>query len=195
MKQTRLKKGDILEVPLPNGETGFIQYVYPDAWGDLIGIYDYTIDWDEKVNIEELKSKKFKFYPILTRINQGRRLSEDFKSFEEIKKKIALSEVYIKMATDPSHDYNWKIIGNIKIENFTYPNFIWKEGGTLSPGRITKWYLFNGRENVEIDNKLPNEYKQLEYQSSEPPAAIVELIMNNTTKVRKMDRDMIKKGY
>jgi hypothetical protein len=195
MSMVRLKKGDVLEVPLPNGKKGFIQYIYPDKWGDLIGIYDYTIDWDEKVDVEKLKSKEFKFYPILTRINQGKQLSEQFKHLEKLQRLGYASEVFIQMASDPAHDYNWKIIDNIKIEDFAYPNFIWKEAGATAKNKITRWYLYDGKENIEIGKKLPNEYKHLEYQVSQPPEIIVELIMNNTTKNRNIDREMVKKGY
>jgi len=101
MKRIYLKIGDVIEIPLPNGKKGFVQYVYKDWWGDLVGIYDYVVDAKDKVDLNELARMKFKFYPILPRIKQGIRLSDSLSNIERVNTSvISLSDTFLEMAAD-----------------------------------------------------------------------------------------------
>ena len=194
-KRFRLTLGDIFEVPLPNGRKGFIQYLGKDYWGDMVGIYAYITDTDKKVDLDELKNIKFKFKPLVTRIRQGMKLSEYPKYFEKLKSMGTTFRPEIqKLLQEPHTACDWKRIGNINVENFAYPNFIWKEGAFEYRDQITKWYLFNGKENVLLGKRLPREYKNLEYHSSLPPLSIVDFILHGTDKNRKTHLEMIHKG-
>jgi len=80
------------------------------------------------------------------------------------------------------------------VENFVYPNFIWKEGALEHRNVPTRWYLFNGKDSIDLGKKLPKEHKTLEYQSNVSPDTIVQLIMNKKIKSREIEREMIERG-
>ena len=191
MQRIRFKVGDIIEVPLPNGKTAFAHYLMRDYWGDMIGIYDYVVNLDEEVDLELLHNKKYKIFPILTRVRQGMRLSESLARVEEIEASgIVLSKSFLTMARDAKRNYNWKVVGNIPAENFKYPGFIWKDGGSHSKNVVTRWHFFDGKSNIEIGKRLPNEYKKLAYQANFPPEGVVERILTD----KDPDADLIQRG-
>jgi len=56
----------------------------------------------------------------------------------------------------------WTIIGRFAVEGFKYPGFI----GALydeKTGEARMWYFWNGEKDIQIGEKLPEEYKSLEY--------------------------------
>lgn len=63
-------------------------------------------------------------------------------------------------------------------------------GGPYSKNVVTKWYLYNGHDNIEIGKRLPREYKQHEYMMSCSPDGIINRILAS----RKPDEDLIKNG-
>jgi hypothetical protein len=162
MKSTRLYVGDIIEIPLPNGKKALAHYLFRDHWGDIIGVFDYQPHQTETVDLDVLIEKPFAFSPILTRINVG-----------------------IK-----SPDYKWKIIGRKSVEHFVYPNFVWKDGGPYVKNSITKWYLSDGKSDVEVGVRLPKKYIDLEYQANYAPAAVIERIISG----KKNFADVIQNG-
>jgi hypothetical protein len=191
----RLKIGDIIEVPLLDGEKGFIQYLFNDKWGNLIGIFDFTLPLNRDVDIEQFSNKPFKFFPILTRIREGFVLSKTAERIEELKKyHIEPHAIFNEILTNPNRDFNWKIVGNKPVTDFIYPNFIWKEGGRSAKNTPTRWYLYTGEKNIELGKKLPEKYKSLEYMTSFPATSIINLIQNNHDDGRNIDRSMIEKS-
>jgi hypothetical protein len=189
----RLQIGDIIEVPLMNRKKGFIQYFYRDNWGDLIGVFDYTIPINDTVDISALITHKFKFYPILTRINSGFKLSKFAENIDEFKKyKMEPPILYLKILEDPDTDYNWKKIGNNKVLNFSYPNFIWREGELVSSNTQSHWYLYDGINNIDIGLNLPKAYRKYAFKVNLPAISIVNLIQFNHDKSYDIWRSMIK---
>lgn len=91
----RLKKFDIIEVPLDNNKKVFIQYLENDKWGKLIAVFNYFVSGADQIKISDLHGKKWLFPPIIVRINS--------KTLEQ---------------------NNWKIIGNLPQDNFVFPSFV-----------------------------------------------------------------------
>ncbi|HEX7018163.1 MAG TPA: hypothetical protein VF209_04630 [Patescibacteria group bacterium] len=173
----QLKIGDVIEIPLPNGKKAFAHYLAKDFWGDLIGVFDYLADINEKINLEQIETKKFKFPPVFTRIKDGMELSQLFTHFDEIiAAGLSLSEADIKMMSDKSTNYDWKVVGNIPIKDFTFPKFLWKEGGShsLAP---SMWYLYDGETDITIGKTIPQKYSDLEYKANYSPTSIVDRIL------------------
>jgi len=162
MTQGRLKIGDIIEIPLPNKKKAYAHYMAKNNWGDLIKVFDYISDSNELCNIELLRSKKYKFGPILTRIRVGIKSSE----------------------------HNWRIVGNIKVESFKKPFFIWKDGGPLSIETTTRWYIYDGVKSEEVGKHLPERLKSLEYMTNYSPSSVVKRIVTN----KSPDQELISSG-
>lgn len=162
MTQGRLKIGDIIEIPLPNRKKAYAHYFGKNKWGDLLAVFDYSSDANQVFRIENLQANQYKFGPLLTRIMLG-----------------------IK---SPTH--KWKIVGNIPLTNLSKPHFIWKDGGPLSKGITTKWYVYDGVESKEVGKHLPDEFKKLEYMTNYSPGSLVKRILTN----KSIDQDLISKG-
>jgi hypothetical protein len=65
MSKTKIKAGDIFEIPLSNGQRAFGQYVFFDKkMGPLVQIFDLIRK--EDVYIDELKHAQLLFPPIIT---------------------------------------------------------------------------------------------------------------------------------
>ncbi len=85
----------------------------------------------------------------------------------------------------------WKIIDNMPVGKFTYPNFV----STLyneKTGKSGIWYLYNGEKDTRIGPNLPDELKKLEFlivwsphdvvhriETGEYPFPYRDLIMHN----------------
>lgn len=138
--------GDILEINLPNKKKAYAQYIYKDKHnGDLIKVFNYFRSNNEKVEIEQLKKSSLIFPPVFTSVKNA------------IEK------------------HNWIVIGNTRIENFIFPNFI----STIYylNGKAGTWFLYDGQRDIPLGKTLPEEYKKLEFLSLYSPELIVERIM------------------
>lgn len=192
-KPIRVKNGDIIEIPLPGRKKTFAQFLLRDKWGDLISVFDYVVDYDKKVDINTLRKQKAKLPPILTRLKHGFILSGLVSHLNEFKANgIELEQFELDLLTDKTIDPNWKIIGNIPVKNFVYPNFIWKEGGPESKIIVTRshWFLYDGQKDIEIGKSLPDQYKNFEYKSNYSPGAVIERILTG----KNPDEELIRKG-
>lgn len=190
-KAPRLRVGDIIEIPLPGYKKAFAHYLHKDSWGNIIGVFDYIVPNDQKVSLKSLKSKPYLFPPILARIKHGMMLNNAFLHYHEmVEKGLIVTPFFKDMMNDSSQNYDWKILGNIKVENFTYPNFIWKEGSLEAINRVTRWFVYNGKENIEIGKRLPKEYKEHEYMTSYSPEAVLKRIITG----KNPDEELIRRG-
>lgn len=170
--------GDIIEIPLTNGKKAFAHYLARDSWGDLIGVFDYLTDIDEEIDITKLRTKKLIFPPILTRVQAGMELSQQLMNNDKVSEAgISLSDIDIKMASNKNVNYNWKIIGNLPIKNFTFPNFLWKNGGPTPAHIRSKWYLYDGKKDIELGTSIPQKYRNLEFLTNYTPTSVVERIL------------------
>lgn len=189
---TKLKIGDVIEIPLPSKKKVYAHYLYKDRWGDLIGVFkDYCIAFDEEPKMEAFYNREYLFRPLLTRVKDGMNISHQLIYLDEIKK--ALGSVYpvlIEMAKDLSVNYDWKVVGNIKVKDFIYPNFIWRDGGPEKRTEKAKWYLYDGNKNIDLGYELPQQFKNLEYQTNYSPGALIQRIITGKT----LDEELIKLG-
>ncbi len=162
MKSKRLRIGDVIRIPLPKGKKTFAHFLYKDKWGDIVVVHDYLVDSTDEEDLEAIIDTKIKFGPILTRLKVGMNLAE----------------------------FDWDIVGNIPVIDFKYPNFIWKEGANLTAGITTRWYLYDGETNKLIGQKLPVEYKKLEYLANYSPQALINRIVTGNY----LEKGLIEKG-
>lgn len=178
MTSQRLKVGDIIEIPLPNNKKTYAQFLAKDKWGDIIQVFDLIINSDKKINIETLINTPLRFDPILTTVKLGLKLSEMSKYLDDIKtSKIVLPSSLVKMLLTNHESCSWKIVGNLKVTNLIRPKFIWKDGGPQTNKLKTKWYLYDGKESIEIGQSLPKEFKKHEYMTTYSPGSVIERIV------------------
>lgn len=71
----KLQKGDIIEMPLPNGNKVLSQFIRKDKWGDIIVVFSTLPNKEFKENIT---SKNILIGPVITRLKLGLE-SKDFK--------------------------------------------------------------------------------------------------------------------
>lgn len=91
---TRLKIGDIVEIPLSTGQRAFCQYVYRDKMGPIIRVFDLIVAPDDEIAIERLADANLMFRPVITGL------------FAAVRTGL------------------WKVIGRFPVLDFQYPNFI-----------------------------------------------------------------------
>ncbi|HEX8515801.1 MAG TPA: Imm26 family immunity protein [Bacteroidia bacterium] len=142
---SKIKAGDIFEVPLSNGKKQYIQFIFKnlnELGGDLIRAYDFELEKNEEVNTKELISKPIKFYC------HGMLL------------------LGIKLAM-------WSKIGNEPIEpNFEEPTFRGADEVYSMTKKSYKWYLKKGAD-VKWIGELKEEYKKLPKAGVTPPIGVV----------------------
>lgn len=142
---SRIKPGDIFEVPLPNGKKQFVQFLFKnlnELGGDLIRAYDYEIDAQAHIDTKELIKKPIKFY------NHGMLQLGEKLNF-------------------------WKKIGNEPIEaNFKEPVFRGTDEVYSMTKKSYKWYLKRGSE-VKWIGELKEEFKKFPTVGVKPPHCII----------------------
>lgn len=154
LKKSRIKlaPGDILEVPLSDGNKGYFQFIGKDddyMAGHLIRAFEY------------LKSSSQAFSPSLKEIVESKIKFHSYtRVFEGIK------------------DGLWTIVGNIPIEkNFEYTMFRQCQDVYSMVKKSYNWYIW--KEDFSKAKKigeLSEEYKNLPVSSIYPPSAIVKWI-------------------
>ncbi len=144
--------GDILEVPLSNGNKGYFQFIGKDIdymAGHLIRAFEHFKPLSENSipNLKAIVESKIKFHSY-TRV------------FEGIK------------------DGLWTIVGNVPIEkNFEYPVFRQCDDVYSLVKKSYNWYIW--KEDFSKAKKigeLSEEYKSLPVSGIYPPSAIVKWI-------------------
>ncbi|SRR5258708_35826358 len=142
----RFRIGDIFEIPLPDTRKGYVHYLYKDKnYLHLIQVLDCFTSGDSNLEINRLKKSKPLFPPVFTVLNNA-----------------------VK-------DENWKVIGNLPVENFTFPNFL--NTAYYFTGKAGTWYLYDGDKDIPIGRLLPEEYKKLEFCMVYAASNIVQRIM------------------
>lgn len=91
---TRLKIGDIVEIPLSTGHRAFCQYVYRDKMGPIVRVFDLILEQNEEITLERFQGAQLLFPPVITGL---------------------LAAVRTGL---------WKVIGRLPVLDFQYPNFI-----------------------------------------------------------------------
>ena len=69
----------------------------------------------------------------------------------------------------------WTVVGRMPVEGFVYPNFV-STFFNFKTGKAGIWFLWDGNQSIRIGNKLPEEYKKLEFLSVWSPYDVVERI-------------------
>jgi hypothetical protein len=164
-----IKIGDVFEIPLSNGHKAFGQLVYKDKQMGPL-IQVFDLIIDRTVDdVQQLKDSEPLFPPVITGINAM------------VRKGI------------------WKVIGNLPVENFIYPNFIRTLYDTKT-GKAGIWFLWDGKRVIRVGEKLSDEHKKLEYlvvwspfdlveriETGKYPFPYSELINNNQFEPRKLE--------
>ena len=144
-----VKLGDIFEIPLYDGRKAFGHYVYKDnKQGPLIQVYDLIVNETEEVQPALLIDRSLLFPPVIT-------------------------GVFAAVRTGM-----WKVIANIPVKKFSYPNFVstfWDD----KTGKARIWFLWDGKKLTKLGWELPKKYKHLEYLVVWDPHDIAERIKNN----------------
>lgn len=91
---TRLRLGDIVEIPLSTGQRAFCQYVYRDKMGPIIRVFDVIVAQGDEIAIERFEDANLLFRPVITGLTAAVRTGL------------------------------WKVIGRLSVSDFQYPNFI-----------------------------------------------------------------------
>jgi hypothetical protein len=91
---SRLKIGDIFEIPLSNNKKAYGQYIYLDFFGPLIRVFNLIVDVNKQVDIDVITSCKLLFPPVYTGVKAA-----------------------IKNGM-------WSVIGNKEIHEFVFPGFV-----------------------------------------------------------------------
>lgn len=151
MKNTRLKTGDILMIPLPDETFVIGQIVLLDLrrgapMNPLLQVLRKRYTSGTTVEIEKIDLKDHLLPPVITGVGG------------------AVKNGY------------WKKIGHRSVENFSYPSFIstiWSQ----ETGEAGNWYLRNAMGTYLIGKSLSSEYKHLEFDVVLDPHDVTERIM------------------
>jgi hypothetical protein len=133
MKNTQIKIGDIFEIPLSESRKSFGQYVFAD---DKVG-------------------PLIRVFDIVVPDNEILDLDKI------VQKPLRFPPIIAGVVAAIRRDF-WKKLGNIPVKDFVYPKFV----STLYDGKTGKpgtWFLWDGKKSIDLGNKLPEEYKDLEY--------------------------------
>lgn len=132
MKKARLKLGDIFEIPLSGNRKTYGQYIFMDKrYGPLVRIFNYIVKLSDVPKIEKIIQAPLLFPPIIMGIHATIR--------EGI----------------------WKVVGNIKMTDFTYPGFLHPNWDPTT-GHASRWSLWNGETTIDLGEKVPGHYKEKE---------------------------------
>lgn len=142
---TRLKIGDIVEIPLSTGQRAFCQYAYRDKMGPIVRVFDLIVEQSDEIVLERFEEANLLFPPVITGLSAA-----------------------VKTGL-------WKVVGQIPILDFQYPNFI-SAFYDREAGEYGNWYLWNGSEDILIGSKLPPAYHHLERLVVWHPRALAERI-------------------
>lgn len=91
---TRLRLGDIVEIPLSNGQRAFCQYAHRDKMGPIVRVFDLIAEAGDEIAIEHFKDANLLFRPVITGL------------FAAVRTGL------------------WKVIGHLPVSDFQYPDFI-----------------------------------------------------------------------
>jgi hypothetical protein len=56
----------------------------------------------------------------------------------------------------------WKVVGFLAVENFIYQGFLWPTWDG-NPPVVYHWSFWDGKKQIDLGAKLPDEYKKYEY--------------------------------
>jgi hypothetical protein len=69
----------------------------------------------------------------------------------------------------------WTVVGRIPVDGFVYPNFVSTFYNQKS-GKAGIWYLWDGERSIRIGDKLPEEFKKMEFLLVWSPYDVVKRI-------------------
>jgi len=144
-----IKIGDIFKIPLSNRRKAYGQFVYKDQQMGPLILVFNLITERQIDDIQKLINVKPLFPPVITGVNAMTRTG------------------------------NWKVIGKLPVENFTYPNFI-RNLYDEKTGKAGIWLLWDGEKNIRIGRKLSDKQKKLEYLVVWSPQDVVYRIETGT---------------
>ena len=133
MTKRRIRVGDVFQIPLSDGRFAYGQYVYRDQkHGPIIRVFDF------------ISEEEMEFERIRERLAQARLL------FPPV-----ITGVFAAVRTGM-----WKVIGNMPVNDFEYPNFLNVFDENFQP--ISDWFLVTKDKTIRLGKRLPQMYKNLE---------------------------------
>ncbi len=149
----RAKPGDVLRVPLPDGQFGYLHYVMFDddfyKAGSLVVALD-RITTEPLDSAEPLSGIDWLFGPVYVGIWAGQKME------------------------------GWKLIGRLPVTPFEMPSFRYP-ADDLRPGKKTSWRIISPKGDFYVGER-PQEYRNLEMFSGESIWSIAERIATGKSK-------------
>jgi hypothetical protein len=156
---TKIKIGDILEIPLLDNKKTFAHYIYKSKiYIDLIQVHNYIVDSEIEFNPEDFSHSKPLFPPLFTSLKRA-----------------------IKIC-------RWKIVGNIPVENSIKASFVstlYSKSGNAGNWFLYN-FTANDEGSINIGKVLPEKYKHLEYLAIYSPENIVKRISTGVKPFEKL---------
>ncbi|MBI4062292.1 hypothetical protein HY410_00045 [Candidatus Gottesmanbacteria bacterium] len=93
--RTRIKVGDVFEIPLPNNKKTYGQYIlWDERYGPLVRIFNLIVHQEQPPDLQKIVQQKILFPPVFTGL------------YAAIRQEI------------------WHVIGNSPVEKFEFPSFL-----------------------------------------------------------------------
>jgi len=131
-QKPRIKLGDIFEIPLSGGRKTYGQYIFMDK----------------------------NYGPIVRIFNYF--TDKDAEADIDALIKVPLLFPPVIMGIHATvREGIWKVVGNRKVDDFKYPGFLHPQWDP-STGKASKWFLWDGEKEIELGDKVPSQYRDLE---------------------------------
>ena len=159
-KSKRVKVGDMFEIPLSDGRKSYGQYVFLDKkMGGLLQVYDLIVETD--MHLESILN-----------------LLQDAKPL--------FPPVFVGLQAAVSMGL-WTVIGHRPIEDFNYPGFILVYHDMYIPRG--NWTFWDGEREIRLGTRLPDEYKDHEFNAGWSPQDVVHRIETGENPYAEMIRN------